>query len=59
MTTEQFEKTFTSKGNKLYVWLPQSKTRAQISRSLYSNVALDLTTFDGKVPTLRAAPTRW
>lgn len=54
MTTDQFEKAFTSKGNKLYIWLTQDKTRAKISRSLYSNVAIDLTTFDGKVPVQEA-----
>lgn len=54
MTTEQFEKTFTSNGNKLYVWLTQDKTRAKINRSLYNNVVIDLTAFDGKVPAQEA-----
>lgn len=54
MTTAQFEQTFASKGNKLYVWITQDKTRAKISRSLYRNVSLDLTLFEGKVPAQEA-----
>ncbi len=54
LTTEQFEQTFSNKGNKMYIWLTQDKTRAKISRSHYRNVTLDLTTFDGKVPAQEA-----
>jgi hypothetical protein len=50
MTMEEFEKTFSSNGNKLYVWLTQDQTRAKLSRKLYGNTEIDLTAFDGQVP---------
>lgn len=50
MTVDEFEKTFTSNGNKQYVWLTQDRTRAKLSRKLYGNAVMDLTAFDGQVP---------
>jgi hypothetical protein len=50
MTVDEFEKTFTSNGNKQYVWLTEDRTRAKLSRKLYGNAVMDLTAFDGQVP---------
>lgn len=50
MTVDEFEKSFTSNGNKQYVWLTQDRTRAKLSRKLYGNVEMNLTAFDGQVP---------
>jgi hypothetical protein len=50
MTVDEFEKSFTSNGNKQYVWLTQDRTRAKMSRKLYGNVEMNLTAFDGQVP---------
>ncbi len=50
MTVDEFEKAFTSNGNKQYVWLTQDRTRAKMSRKLYGNVEMNLTAFDGQVP---------
>jgi hypothetical protein len=47
---DEFEKAFTSNGNKQYVWLTEDRTRAKLSRKLYGNVVIDLTVFDGQVP---------
>jgi hypothetical protein len=47
---DEFEKSFTSDGNKQYVWLTQDRTRGKLSRKLYGNVEIDLTAFDGQVP---------
>lgn len=50
MTADEFEKAFTKDGNKQYTWLTQDRTRAKLSRKLYSNVELNLTAFEGQVP---------
>ncbi len=50
MTVDEFEKTYTSNGNKQYVWLTEDRTRAKLSRKLYGNAVMDLTAFDGQVP---------
>lgn len=50
ITVDEFEKSFTSNGNKQYVWLTQDRTRAKLSRKLYGNVEMNLTAFDGQVP---------
>jgi hypothetical protein len=50
MTVDEFEKAFTSNGNKQYVWLTEDRTRAKLSRKLYGNVVIDLNVFDGQVP---------
>ncbi|MFN7342257.1 MAG: hypothetical protein ACK5TA_02860, partial [bacterium] len=47
---DEFEKAFTSNGNKQYVWLTEDRTRAKLSRKLYGNVVIDRTVFDGQVP---------
>lgn len=54
MTPDEFEKAYTKDGNKLYRWLTSDKTRAKLSRKLYSNVEIDLTLFDGSVPSQEA-----
>ncbi len=54
MTVDEFEKTFTENGNKLYVWLTLDRTRAKLSRKLYGNVEIDLIAFDGQVPVQEA-----
>jgi hypothetical protein len=50
ITVDEFEKTFTSNGNKQYAWLTEDRTRAKLSRRLYGNVEMNLTAFDGQVP---------
>ncbi|MES2982905.1 MAG: C39 family peptidase [Verrucomicrobiota bacterium] len=50
MTVDEFEKTFTEEGNKLFVWLTLDRTRAKLTRKLYGNAEIDLTAFDGQVP---------
>ncbi len=50
MTVDEFEKSFTTNGNKQYVWLTEDRTRAKLSRRLYGNVEMNLTAFDGQVP---------
>ncbi len=54
MTSDEFEKTYTKNGNKLYRWLTSDKTRAKINRKLYGNVELNLTLFEGTVPATEA-----
>lgn len=54
MTPDEFEKTFSENGNKLFLWLTQDKTRAKITRNLYGNAKIDLTAFEGGVPAQEA-----
>lgn len=54
MTPDEFEKTFSKNGNKLFKWLTQDRTRAKLSRKLYANAEIDLRAFDGEVPAQEA-----
>lgn len=54
MTPDEFEKKYTENGNKLYVWLTEDKTRAKLSRKLYRNATINMTAFEGSVPTQEA-----
>ena len=54
LTPDEFEKTFSDATNKHYVWLTQDRTRAKISRKLYSNAEIDLNAFEGSVPAQEA-----
>jgi len=49
MTTDEFEKAFTKDNSELYTWLTTDRTRAKISRKLYSNAEIALTAFGGEV----------
>lgn len=54
MTPDEFEKTYSKDGNKHFRWLTADRTRAKVSRKLYSNVKINLTAFDGTVPAQEA-----
>ncbi|HEX5790402.1 MAG TPA: C39 family peptidase [Luteolibacter sp.] len=50
LTQDKFEETYTSNGNKLFVWLTKDKTRAKLTPRLYANAIIELKAFEGKVP---------
>jgi len=54
MTPDEFEKAYSRDGNKLFTWLTADRTRAKVSRKLYANAKIDLTTFGGAVPAQEA-----
>ncbi|MBT8037568.1 MAG: C39 family peptidase [Verrucomicrobiae bacterium] len=54
MSVDQFEKHFSSNGNKLYRWLTKDKSRAKISRKLYRNAEINLTLYGESVPAQEA-----
>lgn len=49
MSMDEFEKKFSDGNNKLFSWLTEDRTRAKISRKLYSNTEIDVTAFGGEV----------
>lgn len=49
MTADEFEKTFSKDGNKLFAWLTKERTRAKITRKLYGNMEIGMTAFGGEV----------
>jgi hypothetical protein len=50
LTPEGFEKHFDAIRPELFRWITSDRTRAKLSRALYSNVKIALTAFDGAVP---------
>jgi len=50
MTVDDFEKTFSTDGNKQFVWLTKDRTRAKLSRNFHRVAAFELTAFEKKVP---------
>ena len=50
LTPEGFEKYFNAIRPELFSWITSDRTRAKLSRALYSNVTIDLTMFGGAVP---------
>lgn len=49
-TPDAFEKHFNGQHEGVFRWLTKGRTRAILSRSLYSNVEIELTLFDEKIP---------
>ena len=50
LTPEGFEKHFDAIRPELFSWITSDRTRAKLSRALYSNVTIDLSMFGGTVP---------
>ena len=50
LTPEGFEKHFNAIRPELFSWITSDRTRAKLSRALYSNVTIDLSMFGGTVP---------
>ena len=50
LTPEGFEKHFNAIRPELFTWITSDRTRAKLSRALYSNVTIDLSMFGGTVP---------
>ena len=50
LTPEGFEKHFNAIRPELFRWITSDRTRAKLSRALYSNVTIDLSMFGGTVP---------
>lgn len=50
ITPDQLEKDFAGERGKNMKWLTKDRTRAKFSRTLYGNVEIDLTMFEGQMP---------
>jgi hypothetical protein len=50
LTPEAFEKHFDAIRPDLFRWITSDRTRAKLSRALYSNAKIELTAFEGAVP---------
>ncbi len=50
LTPEAFEKHFNAENKGLFRWLTKDRTRAKLSRTLYSNTDIQLTIFEENVP---------
>ena len=50
LTPEGFEKQFDAIRPELFRWITNDRTRAKLSRALYSNAKIELTAFGGVVP---------
>jgi hypothetical protein len=50
LTPDQLEKDFGGEKGKHMKWLTEDRTRAKFSRTLYGNVVIDLTMFEGQMP---------
>ena len=50
LTPEGFKKHFDAIRPDLFRWITSDRTRAKLSRALYSNAEIALTAFDGAVP---------
>jgi len=50
ITPDQLEKDFGGEKGKNMKWLTKDRTRAKFSRTLYGNVEIDLTMFEGQMP---------
>jgi hypothetical protein len=50
LTPEGFEKHFDEIRPELFRWITSDRTRAKLSRALYSNAKIELTAFEGAIP---------